>query len=112
MAKAQKKPAGKKAPTKSPGLRRTWRMAAGVSRKQVRALFEALTGLVKKHLKKDGDTFTIPGVVKLTMKRKKATKGGETKVNQFTGETYVTAPKPAKNDIRARVPKALKEMVQ
>ena len=33
-------------------------------------------------------------------------------MNQFTGQTYVTAPKPAKNDIRARVPKALKEMVQ
>ena len=75
MAKAMKA-AGKKAPTKSQ-VYTELADGAGVSRKQVQALFEALTGLVKKHLKKDGDTFTIPGVVKLTMKRKKATRGGK-----------------------------------
>jgi nucleoid DNA-binding protein len=110
MAK-EKKASGKKAPTKSQ-VYAELAEAAGVTRKQVQELFAALEGMVKKHLKKDGDTFTIPGMVKLTMRRKKATRGGETKVNQFTGQTYVTQPKPAKNDIRARVPKALKEMVQ
>jgi nucleoid DNA-binding protein len=110
MAK-EKKAATKKAPTKSQ-VYADLAEGAGITRKQVQAIFEGLTGLVKKHLKKDGDTLTIPGVVKLTLRRKKATKGGETKVNQFTGQSYVTQAKPAKNDIRARVPKALKEMVQ
>jgi nucleoid DNA-binding protein len=110
MAKAQKT-AGKKAPTKSQ-VYTELAEGAGITRKQVQSIFEHLEALVQKHLKKDGDTFTIPGLVKMTMRRKKATKGGETKVNQFTGQSYVTQPKPAKNDIRARVPKALKEKVQ
>jgi nucleoid DNA-binding protein len=106
-----KKPAAKKAPTKSQ-VYADLAEGAGITRKQVQSLFENLEGMIRKHLKKDGDTFTIPGVVKLTLRRKKATRGGETKVNQFTGQTYVTQAKPAKNDIRARVPKALKEKVQ
>jgi DNA-binding protein HU-beta len=110
MAKAQKA-AGKRAPTKSQ-VYAELAETTGLTRKQVQGVFTALEGLVKKHLKKDGDTLTVPGIVKLRMTRKKATKGGETKINQFTGLPYVTQAKPAKNDIRARVPKALKEMVQ
>ena len=55
MAK-EKKPAAKgKPPTKSQ-VYTDLAEKAGITRKQVGEVFDALGGLIKKHLKKDGDT--------------------------------------------------------
>ena len=110
MAK-DKKATAKKAPTKSQ-VYAELAEAAGITRKQVQEVFTALESLIKKHLKKVNDTFTIPGMVKLKLTRTKAVKGGQTKMNTITGQTYVTKDRPAKNNVRARVLKGLKELVQ
>jgi nucleoid DNA-binding protein len=110
MAK-DKKAATKKAPTKSQ-IYAELAEKSGISRKQVQAIFDALGEQIKKHLKKDGDTFTIPGMLRLRLKRTKAVKGGKQVMNRFTGQMTVTKDKPARNAVRARALKALNELVQ
>jgi nucleoid DNA-binding protein len=87
--------------------------STGLSRKQVSEVFEGLTKLIKSQLGKKGPgVFSIPGLLKLTLKRKPATKGG-TKPDPFhPGEMMVVKPKPAKNVVKARPLKALNEMVK
>lgn len=111
MAK-DKKPASKaKAPTKSQ-VYTELAEKANITRKDVAAVFDALTGLIKKHLKKDGDTFSIPGLLRLRLQRKKAVKGGKMVKSPFTGEMVMTKDKPAKNVVRPRALKGLNELVQ
>ena len=110
MAK-DKKATGKKAPTKSQ-VYAELAEGAGITRKQVQEVFTALEGIIKKNLKKDGDTFTIPGMLKLRLLRKKAVKGGKPVRSPFTGEMTVTKDKPAKNVVRARPLKGLNALVQ
>ena len=111
MAK-DKKPATKgKAPTKSQ-VYSELAESAGITRKQVGEVFEALKGTIKKHLKKDGDVFTIPGLIRLRLRRTKAVKGGKQVLNRFTGQMTTTKDKPAKNVVRARALKGLNELVQ
>jgi nucleoid DNA-binding protein len=110
MAK-EKKAAGKKAPTKSQ-VQAELAESAGITRKQVQQVFSALEGLIKKHLKKDGDTFTIPGLLKLRLRRQKAVKGGKPVMNRFTGQMTVSKDRPAKNVVRARPLKGLNALVQ
>lgn len=86
---------------------------AGITRRQVAAVFEALSGVIKKHLKKDGDAFKVPGLFRVKLTRKKAQKGGEVKPNPFKpGEMITTKPKPARNVVKVVALKGLKDMVQ
>ncbi|HEY7740920.1 MAG TPA: HU family DNA-binding protein, partial [Steroidobacteraceae bacterium] len=55
-----------------------------LSKKQVGGVLEALTGQMKKALKGAG-VFTLPGVCKMRVVKKPATKAREG-VNPFTGE--------------------------
>lgn len=48
---------------------------SGTSRKQVAAVFDSLTSIIKRSLKKDGDVVTIPGLLRLKLRRTKAVKG-------------------------------------
>jgi nucleoid DNA-binding protein len=107
MAKATKG----KAPTKSQ-VYSELAEKGGITRKQVGEVFDALGGLIKKHLKKDGDTFTIPGLIRLRLRRTKAVKGGKQVLNRFTGQMTTTKDKPARNVVRARALKGLNELVQ
>ena len=85
----------------------------GVTRKQVGEVFDGLAAVIKRNLRKDGDAFTIPGLFKLKLVRKKAVKGGKTIPNPFKpGEMMVTKDKPAKNIVKAIPLKGLKDMVQ
>lgn len=87
--------------------------SAGITRKQVSAVFDALGGLIQKSLKKDGDTFKVPGLLRLKLKRTKAVKGGKQVPNPFKpGEMMTTKDKPAVNRIRAVALKNLKDLVQ
>ncbi len=108
---AKNKPAKGKALTKS-AVFQELADSAGVTRKQVQAVFEGLSSIVKRSLKKDGDTVTIPGMVRLRLQKKKAVKGGKVKPNPFKpGETIVTKDRPARNIIRARPLKGLSGLV-
>ena len=82
---------------------------AGISKKQAVDVYEALTGLVAVHLKSK-KAFTFPGLAKCVVNRKPATKARKG-VNPFTGEPTVFKAKPARNVVKVRALKALKDMV-
>ena len=108
---AKSKPV-KKAMTKT-ALLQELAETAGVTPKQVQILFDGLNDIIKRHLKKNDDTFTLPGMFRLRLQKKKAVKGGKTKPNPFKpGETIVTKDKPARNVIRVRPLKGLTSLVQ
>ena len=83
----------------------------GLGKKQVVAVFSALSELIGKELGKQGPgQFVVPGLLKLKVVRKPATKARPGK-NPFTGEPMTIQAKPARNVVRALPLKALKEMV-
>lgn len=82
-----------------------------LSRKQVASLFDGLAGVIKRELGKKGPgLFTVPGLMKIKVVRKKATKE-RTGINPFTGEEQVFKAKPARNVVKVLPLKALKAMV-
>ncbi|MEX0715401.1 MAG: HU family DNA-binding protein [Planctomycetaceae bacterium] len=83
----------------------------GLSKKDVAAVFDELGGLIEKNLGKKGpEVFTIPGLMKITVQRKPATPARPGK-NPFTGESITVAAKPARNVVKVRPLKNLKDMV-
>lgn len=80
-----------------------------LSRKQVAAVFESLNGIIKKSLKGAG-LFTMPGLLKMKVVKRPATKAREG-VNPFTGEKMVFKAKPASKKVRVMPLKSLKGMV-
>ncbi len=86
--------------------------ATGLTRRNVADVFEAMTLLIKKDLSKKGPgIFQVPGLMKVMVVRKPATKGGM-RPNPFKpGEMMQVAAKPARNVVKVRPLKGLKEMV-
>ncbi len=83
----------------------------GLTKKEVASVFEAMAGLIKKDLGRRGPgTFTVPGLMKIRLKRKPATKARKG-VNPFTGEEMMFKAKPARNVVKVLALKALKDMV-
>jgi nucleoid DNA-binding protein len=80
-----------------------------LSKKQVGAVLEALGDQIKKSLK-GGGVFTLPGLCKMRVVKKAATKAREG-VNPFTGEKMTIKAKPASRKVRIRALKNLNEMV-
>ncbi|KYF52266.1 MULTISPECIES: HU family DNA-binding protein [Sorangium] len=78
-----------------------------ISRKQVKAILEALTDIAYKELKKNG-IFTMPGFAKFRVVKKPATKAREG-INPFTKQPMTFAAKPASKSVRARPIKAIKD---
>ena len=83
---------------------------AGISKKQATDTFAALVGLIGAHLKSKPASFTLPGLAKCVVVRKPATKARKG-VNPFTGEPTTFKAKPARNVVKIRPLKAMKEMV-
>lgn len=81
----------------------------GLSKKQVGEVFSALNGVIKKSLRGAG-LFTLPGLLKLKVVKKPATKAREG-INPFTGEKTMFKAKPASKKVRAAALKGLKEFV-
>lgn len=54
-----------------------------------------------------GHTVATP-IGRFSRKDKPAQKGGQTKINPFTKEEYITSDRPARNDVKFRANKALK----
>ena len=82
----------------------------GLSKKEVGVVFETLGELIGNDLKKGPGTFTVPGLMKVTVVRKPATKARKG-TNPFTGEEMTFKAKPARNVVKVRALKALKDMV-
>lgn len=82
-----------------------------LTRKQVSAVLDGISGLIKKDLGKKGPgIFTIPGLVKIKVVNKPATKAREG-VNPFTGEKMMFKAKPARKVVKVLALKNLKSMV-
>lgn len=74
-----------------------------MKRTQVRDLFDELTMLAEKELKRSGE-FQLPGMVKLVLQKRKARTGR----NPATGEEISI---PAKTVVKARIVKQMKDAV-
>lgn len=82
-----------------------------LSRKQVVSVFEALNGLIQDNLKPRGPgTFSVPGLMKIVVNKKPATKARKG-INPFTGEETMFKAKPASKVVKVRPLKNLKDMV-
>jgi nucleoid DNA-binding protein len=105
MAKAAPKP-----PTKTEVFS-SIAETTGLSKRDVSAVFDALAEHIKRSLSARGPkTFTIHGVCKIVVQHKPATKEREG-TNPFTGEPTVFKAKPARNVVKIRPLKKLKDMV-
>lgn len=83
---------------------------SGIPRKTVSTLFDELSTIIGAHLKKQGPGhFTLPGLFKITVKQKPATKARKG-VNPFTGAEMTFKAKPARNVVKLRPLQKLKGM--
>jgi nucleoid DNA-binding protein len=83
----------------------------GLGKKEIAKVFSALSELIAKDLGKKGPgLFVVPGLLKLKVVRKPATKAKQG-VNPFTKEPMTIKAKPARNVVKAVPMKALKELV-
>ena len=83
----------------------------GLTKKDVSSVFEAMAAQIKKSLGKKGSgAYTIHGLMKLVVVRKPATKARKG-INPFTKEETVFKAKPARNVVKIRPLKNLKDMV-
>ena len=83
----------------------------GLTKKQVSTVFEAMTEMIGNELGKKGPgLFVVPGLLKLKVVRKPATKAKQG-INPFTKQPMMYKAKPARNVVKALPLKSLKEMV-
>jgi len=108
MAKA----ATKKPPTKTE-VYASISESTGVAKKDVAAVFDAMVDEISKALSKKGSqAFTIPGLCKIVVQHKPAQPAKKGVPNPFKpGELMDVAAKPAKNVVKVRALKKLKDMV-
>lgn len=84
--------------------------ATGLSKKDVASVLDALTAQISAAVSKKGPgQFTIPGLCKVVVQNKPATKKRQVR-NPSTGEMVWAEPKPARRVIKVRALKALKDM--
>jgi nucleoid DNA-binding protein len=81
----------------------------GIAKRDVKMIIEAVAAVGHRELKKTS-TFVIPGLAKLLVIKKPATKAREG-INPFTGEPTVFKAKPARKVVKARPLKAARDAV-
>jgi len=82
-----------------------------LSKKQVASVFDALGGLIKSSLGSSGaGVISIYGMMKISAVHKPATEA-RPGINPFTGEEIMIKAKPARNVVKVRPLKNLKDMV-
>lgn len=85
--------------------------STGLSKKEITSVFDALSDLIAKEVGKKGPgVFNVPGLMKITVQHKPATKARKG-INPFTGEETTFKAKPARNVVKVRPLKGLKDMV-
>ena len=83
-----------------------------LSRKQVSSVFDALGEQIKHAVGKKGPgVFAVPGLMKITVINKPATKARKG-INPFTKEEQVFKAKPARKVLKIRPLKGLKDFVK
>lgn len=85
--------------------------AAELSGKEVKRLYGSLEDIIASHFKKNGPKqFTLPGLAKIVIKHKPATKARKG-ISPLTGQEIIFKAKPARNVVKIRPLRKLKEMV-
>ena len=85
--------------------------STGLTKKDVKSVFEAMAAQIKKSLGRRGSgAYIVPGLMKLVVVRKPATKARKG-INPFTKEEAIFKAKPARNVVKIRPLKNLKDMV-
>lgn len=84
--------------------------ATGLRRKDVASVMGALAALIAYDMAKGG-TFTLPGLAKMSVIKKAATKERKG-INPFTKEPTIFKAKPARKVVKIRALKALKDFVK
>ncbi|MCI0573833.1 MAG: HU family DNA-binding protein [Myxococcaceae bacterium] len=99
-----------KAPTKSAVLSAIAE-DTGLSKKEVSSVFVALGEQIAKNLGGRGSgKFQVPGLMKMKVVKKPATKARKG-INPFTGQETMFKAKPARKVVKIQALKALKDMV-
>jgi nucleoid DNA-binding protein len=115
-ASAKKQTAGRNPSTVSKAMTKTAITEeiagnTGLTRKQVSSVFDELGLLIERHIKKGAvGQFSFPGLMKIEVRRKPATKARKG-INPFTGQETMFKAKPARNVVRIRPLKKVKDMV-
>ena len=86
--------------------------STGLSRKQVASVFNELSIVIERHIKKQGvGQFTLPGLLKIKTIKKPARKAQKDVPNPFRpGELMDVAAKPATTRVKILPLKKMKEM--
>jgi DNA-binding protein HU-beta len=84
----------------------------GLTKKDVAAVFDSLSSQIRKSLggRNGSGLFTIPGLLKMRVVKKPATKARKG-INPFTGEEMMFKAKPASRTVKVAALKGLKDMV-
>jgi nucleoid DNA-binding protein len=108
--KATSKAAAQRPPTKSQIIGQI-ADKTGLTRKDVGAVFDNLNAIIKRNIGRRGPgEFTLPGLVKVRVVKKPATKSRKG-INPFTGEEMVFKAKPARKAVKVTALKGLKDML-
>ena len=111
MAANDKAGANAKPPTKSE-IYASIAQDTGLTKRDIAAVFDSLAKQIKKNLggRNAPGLFTLPGLLKMRVVKKPATKAREG-VNPFTGEKMMFKAKPASKTVKVAALKGLKDMV-
>ena len=109
--------AKKKKARKSPAKARTKSQVMGdiaeatdLTRREVASVFDTMSDLIRKDLRRGPGVFTVPGLMKIRKVHKPATKA-RPGINPFTGEQTIVKAKPARSVVKVTALKGLKDMV-
>ncbi len=84
----------------------------GLNKKQVNSVIDELAIVIERHIKKRAPgKFILPGLIKVQVKQKPATKARKG-INPFTGEETTFKAKPARRVVKVTPLKKLKEMAE
>ncbi len=83
----------------------------GLNKKQVNSVIDELAIVIERHIKKRAPgKFILPGLIKVQVKKKPATKTRKG-INPFTGEPTTFKARPARRVVKVSALKKLKDMV-
>ena len=86
--------------------------STGLQRKEVASVLDELGVVIERHVKRRAvGTFTLPGLLKIKVVRKPATKARKM-ISPFNGEEITVAAKPASRAVKVQALSALKRMTE
>ena len=86
--------------------------STGLQRKDVAAVLDELGAVIERHVRKRAvGTFTLPGLLKIKVVRKPATKARKM-MSPFTGQEITVAAKPASRAVKVQPLSGLKRMTE